>query len=44
MGMIRRRKASFGAWRDTARVMGMPSLARSYILGTMPDVDRVMLR
>lgn len=44
IGMMRRRKASFGAWRDTARVMGMPSLARSYILGTMPDVDKAMLR
>lgn len=26
------------------QVMGMPSLARSYILGTMPDVDKAMLR
>ena len=37
--MMRRRISSLGACSDSDSVTGRPSFAKSYILGTSPQVD-----
>ena len=43
-GMVRARSPSSVACKDTVRFKGIPSSAKRYILGTMPQVEREIFR